>query len=315
MAQLSEDFLKKIAPVIKHMADTGEGSDLCLDYGCLPVSTTNFYHPVPDIKDLLQRNVFQKKSNLPGILFDVEAHFNFLKELSSKYGMECNWPENPSGEKGAYHWHNQSFGFYCASAAHYVIRHFKPKRIIEVGSGNSSKVIIDALMMNYSETAITPLYKIIDPFPNVDAAGIIFDVEVINKRVESTTPDDFKELGENDILFIDSTHTVKTGGDVTYLIHEVLPLLQKGVIVHFHDIPMPFEYDQAYFTNPSFRVFWNESYLLQAFLAFNSSFQILFSMMGLSEILNSTEAARKELFPNSENGMSGSGSIWLQRIG
>ncbi|MBI2418269.1 MAG: hypothetical protein HYV28_10290 [Ignavibacteriales bacterium] len=153
------------------------------------------------------------------------------------------------------------------------------------------------------------------PFPHVDAAEIVFDIEIINKRVELTIPDDFKELGENDVLFIDSTHTVKTGGDVTYLILEILPLLQKGVIVHFHDIPMPFEYDQAYFTNPSFRVFWNESYLLQAFLAFNTAFQVLFSMMGLSEILNSSDTARKELFPNSENSMSGSGSIWLQRIG
>jgi hypothetical protein len=77
-----------------------------------------------------------------------------------------------------------------------------------------------------------------------------------------------EELKENDILFIDSGHTVRTRSDVNFLILEVLPRLAPGAIVHFHDIPLPFEYQKVYFTNPTFRVFWTEAYLLQSFLAF-----------------------------------------------
>ena len=85
---------------------------------------------------------------------------------------------------------------------------------------------------------------------------------------------------------------VRTGSDVNYAILDILPILKKGVIIHFHDIPMPFEYNKAYFTNPNFRVFWTESYLLQAYLINNKNVEILAALKFLM-----TE--KKDLFSKS----------------
>ena len=97
-------------------------------------------------------------------------------------------------------------------------------------------------------------------------------------QVELINVDFFKQLSKNDILFIDSSHTVRIGSDVNYLILDVLPRLAPGVIVHFHDISLPDEYTKVYATNPRFRMFWTEAYLLQAFLCYNSQFEVLLAM-------------------------------------
>jgi hypothetical protein len=119
-------------------------------------------------------------------------------------------------------------------------------------------------------------------------------------------------LNDGDVLFIDSGHVVKTGGDVNYLILDILPKLAPGVIIHFHDIPMPYEYPDVYHTNPSFRVFWTESYLLQAFLAFNHEFETLFSMAGITA---QRADVLKAAFPHHDPSrhLLNSGSIWLRR--
>jgi hypothetical protein len=136
---------------------------------------------------------------------------------------------------------------------------------------------------------------------------------LIKERVELTDIKLFDQLRENDVLFIDSSHTVRTGGDVNYLILDVLPRLAPGVIVHFHDISLPYEYSQVYFTNPSFRVFWTEAYLLQAFLSLNSQYEILLAMNYLmSDCLEEFCSA----FPHFEpaKNWANSGSFWIRRV-
>ncbi len=104
---------------------------------------------------------------------------------------------------------------------------------------------------------IMPEYTIIDPHPSEMISGGRLPglTRLIAERVEGA-PDPFVDLIENDILLIDSSHTGKIGGDVNYLILDVLPRLAPGVIIHFHDIALPYEYPKAYHTNPHFRVFW-----------------------------------------------------------
>jgi hypothetical protein len=136
---------------------------------------------------------------------------------------------------------------------------------------------------------------------------------MIRERVELTDISRFKELGPNDILFIDSGHTVRTGSDVNFLYLEVLPRLSPGVIIHSHDIGLPYEYQKVYFTNPSFRVFWTEAYLLQAFLSLNPHFEIMLAMNYL--MMNHKEKFCKA-FPHYNPAIhkATSGSFWIRRI-
>jgi hypothetical protein len=116
----------------------------------------------------------------------------------------------------------------------------------------------------------------------------------------------FQQLGAGDVLFIDSSHVVKTGGDVNYLYLEVLPRLRPGVVVHVHDIFLPGEYRKDWVTE-EFR-FWTEQYLLQAFLAFNSEFEVLLCNSYLGRY---HRPALQNVFPKAP--WWGGGSFWMQR--
>ena len=153
--------------------------------------------------------------------------------------------------------------------AYCMIRHFQPRLIIEVGSGFSSLVAAEAIAKNSNSALIC-----IEPFPqDFLRQGFPGLQSLIEKKVEDIDLEFFSQLHSGDILFIDSSHTVKIGGDVNYLFLEVLPRLKPGVIVHIHDIFLPFEYRRDWVMD-EFR-FWTEQYLLQAFLTFNSEFEVL----------------------------------------
>ena len=132
------------------------------------------------------------------------------------------------------------------------------------------------------------------------------------ERVELLDPQFFDRLERNDVLFIDSSHTVRIGGDVNFLILDVLPRLAPGVLVHFHDIGMPYEYPKTYATNPSFRMLWTEAYLLQAFLACNDSHDVLLAM---AYLMVERSAEFRAAFPayDPARHASISGSFWIAR--
>jgi hypothetical protein len=305
---------KKMALVVKHMASTGKGTAECLDIGCLPMNV-HFYSPIPDIRDLESRKIWEKKSALPGIDFRPEEQLALLEQLGYEFGSECEWPLAPTPISTEFYLKNNSFSYGCAAALHTMIRHFKPRHFIEIGSGHSSKIISKALEMNnHDDPSLAPEYTIIDPYPNEMVSTQLSSVsKLVKEKVECVDPKLFETLGTNDILFIDSGHTVRTGGDVNFLFLEVLPRLQRGVVVHFHDINMPYEYSRAYFTNPQFRMFWTESYLLQAFLICNRDFEVLLAMNYLqTDHMDSFCSA----FPrfNLADNWANSGSFWIRRV-
>src|SRR5574337_362898 len=268
---------KVLAKVFKVAAVTGKNSNLCLKEGFLPVPV-HFYSPIPDIADLEQRRVWEFRSELPGINFDPKAQCSLLTELGDRFGDECKWPLKPTKDPRDFYVQNQSFSYGCAASTYCIIRKLKPQRVIEIGSGMSSKVILSAVMQNMSNDGKKCKYTIIDPYPGSLAEALGNSCEVVESRVELLDPKVFSELTENDILFIDSSHSVKIGSDVNYLFLEVLPRIKPGVVVHVHDIALPYEYPRAYAVNEVFRQFWTEQYLLQAFLSFNDHFQVLLSM-------------------------------------
>lgn len=148
-----------------------------------------------------------------------------------------------------------------------MVRWLQPRQIIEVGAGWSTLVSAGAMARNGRVTLTT-----IDPYAPQYAA--VKGVDVIREPVELTDLSLFATLSENDLLFIDSSHVARTGGDVNFLYLEVLPRLRSGVVVHIHDIYLPYEYPRIYSQRERSRFFWNEQYLLQAFLALNPAFRV-----------------------------------------
>lgn len=301
-----------LAPVISHMARTGAGTNTCLRWGVLPMPV-HFYSPVPDLADLEHRQVWDRKSPLVGIDFRPDAQIEFLLDLGQRFGLECNWPSESQADASQFYTENGTFSYGCAAISHCILRHFKPGHVIEIGSGNSSLVISKALSLNMKDSAAMVEYIAVDPYPlTIVDNGLSGLTKIIKKPVERMETDFFDRLGENDVLFIDSGHTVRIGGDVNYLILDVLPRLAPGVIVHFHDIGLPYEYPKVYSTNPIFRVFWTEAYLLQAFLCFNSQFEILLAMNYLMTEQPEVFRTAFQLYDPLKH-RANSGSFWIRR--
>jgi hypothetical protein len=304
-------FAPVLAPIISFMARTGAGTDACLRRGCLPMPV-HYYSPVPDLADLERRKVWDRRSDLAGIDFRPQAQIAFLNELGQKFGHECDWPPNPTGDPCQFYTENTNFSYGCAASTHCILRYFKPRHVIEIGSGNSSLVIAAALLLNAKDSAAAE-YTIIDPYPRpIIKRGLPGGTQLVNQRAELLDVDFFERLSENDVLFVDSGHTVRIGGDVNYLILDVLPRLAPGVIVHFHDISLPSEYPKVYATNSRFRMFWTEAYLLQAFLCFNDRFEVLLAMSYLTADRKEELFAAFPLYDPAKHLLT-SGSFWIRR--
>ncbi len=174
-----------------------------------------------------------------------------------------------------YYFDNPAFSFADSMMLRAMILHFRPRRIVEIGSGFSSACALDTA---FDEAKLDCEMTFVEPHTELLRellrAGDESRVSIIPKPVQAVPFDVFQRLQPNDLLFIDSTHVVKTGSDVAHELTNILPHLAPGVIVHFHDVFYPFEYgyEWAVTENRS----WNEIYALRAFLAFNPKFEIIF---------------------------------------
>ena len=142
-----------------------------------------------------------------------------------------------------------------------MLQHFKPRRIVEIGSGFSS-----ALMLDVNEMMAHPATLIfIEPYPERlrQLIGAQDACTILETFVQHVDLELFSSLEKNDLLFVDSSHVSKYGSDVNHLLFNILPLLKPGVLVHFHDVFYPFEYPHEWLEGGRF---WNEAYLLHAFL-------------------------------------------------
>lgn len=308
---MMEIFYLLFGRVVWLTAKTGLGSNACLKYGFLPLPV-HFYSPVPDIEDLKQRAIWEGKNSLAGIDFNAAGQVALLEELGGRFAMECAWPQT-SARPADFVLENQSFSYGCAASTHCMIRNFRPGRVIEIGSGLSSRVISNALEMNRLEDGRPFTYNIVDPYPGeVVRSGGLHVTSLLAQRVELIKPEFFDGLGANDILFIDSSHVAKIGSDVNFLFLEVLPRLAAGVIVHVHDISLPYEYSKTYCVSEELRQFWTEQYLLQALLSGNREFEVLLAM---NFLMTDHLDCFKKSFPGHDRLTSpnNSGSFWMRR--
>jgi hypothetical protein len=158
----------------------------------------------------------------------------WLLKLVERYAaeLEAIGSEPPPAPR----WNQDWFPRLDAAAAYAMVRTLRPRRIVEVGSGHSTRFMARAVTDGRLDTRITA----IDPRPRADLNGLA--VEHVPLPVQETRHDPFAALGENDILFIDSSHQLKPGSDVEFLFNEVVPKLPAGVRVHFHDVFLPDDY-------------------------------------------------------------------------
>jgi methyltransferase family protein len=241
-----------------------------LGYDTVP---RNYYSPIPILEDVPER-VWYEPNPMRGVDFDITRQADFLERELGRYVGEFSAPARDTGRPGEYYFENSFFGPVDAEVLYAMIRRFKPRRIVELGAGFSTLVAASAVRVNHREGHQTD-YKAYDPYPSrVPAAGVPGLSSLEPLPATAVAVDELERLQENDILFVDTTHTVKVGSDVNYVVLEILPALAPGVIVHFHDVFLPYEYAREWVEKQD--RYWAEQYLLQAFLAFNSAYEVLF---------------------------------------
>lgn len=305
-SQRGDDWLAGyLASIVEHFSINGKLHhyfDQWQERG-FHITLNHYYEPVPDTRTLTSPSVWETASELPGIDMNAQAQLRLLTEGFAAYADEYNaLPlENPA-QPYQFYFNNPLFSGTDALVLYCMVRHFKPNLMIEIGSGMSTTVSAQAALLNGSTQLIA-----MEPYPNdVLKRGFPGLSSLIVKPIQEVPIAEFQRLQAGDILFIDTSHVVKTKGDVNYLFLEVLPRLNKGVIVHVHDIYLPHEYPREWVMD--LHRFWTEQYLLHAFLIYNSEFEVVFAN---SYMKTYHLDAMKAVFPNSP--WYGGGSFWMRR--
>lgn len=277
----------------------------------LHVSPNHFYFPIPDSRQL-PADVWERSSAGIGIRFNAPTQLALLSEYANQFIPEYKaLPDESQGDETHYY---KELGFNRIDGAmlYSMVHRFRPQKIIEIGSGASTVLSATALLRNESEGAPPAELISIEPYPHdYLRQGFAGLTKLIEKPVQKVPFSEFEALNPNDILFIDSSHSIKIGGDVLYEFLEILPRLKPGVIVHVHDIFLPREYPQWVGER---RTFWNEQYLLHAFLLHNDAWEILWCPgYLLSNHRRDLERVFADDWIKDENGAAAFGSFWMRR--
>jgi len=243
-------------------------NSLLMRVGVFPI-LDHYYEPMINPAKHLERPLDEDRE-LASIDLNLAGQLRLLNEF--QYAEELKsfpiYKEKATG----YYYLNDSYGPGDSEYLYNMIRHFQPKQIIEIGSGNSTLMAQNAILKNQQlNSGYYCIHSCIEPFeqPWLEELGI----DVKRERVEKIDLSFFKNLEANDILFIDSSHIIRPQGDVLHEYLNILPLLKPGVIIHIHDIFTPKDYPAKWVVENHH--FWNEQYLLEAFLSFNDSFEII----------------------------------------
>lgn len=273
----------------------------------------HFYSPIPsreEVRDSADR-IFSNTDVLD-IDLNVDKQFQLLETFKT---MRPDFPydfiNTKENEKLRYRFTKRpQYRYSDVMFLYYVMRHLEPQQIIEVGSGASSAVMLDINDLFFDSSI---KFTFIEPYPE-RLYGFLKDQDsndatIMTKKVQDVPMDAFESLKENDILFIDSSHVSKVGSDVNHIFFNILPRVKKGVWIHFHDIFHPFELPMHWILQNS--RFWNESYLLRAFLMNNDAYEImLFNTLLHKEFRGWFENEMPECLIDEGN----TGSIWIRKV-
>jgi methyltransferase family protein len=267
----------------------------------------HFYSPVANIEDIKadEARIFNRdRRTLPGIGLNEDKQLAVLEEFASFYD-DIPFGDEPS-DKMRYGFLNGGYSYSDAISLYSMMRRVKPKRIVEVGSGYSSCCMLDTNDAFFNGDIDI---RFVEPYPQLLKSLVrpsdLETREIIEKRVQDVDIEVFTSLQENDILFVDSTHVSRVGSDVNHMFFEILPHINEGVYVHFHDIHYPFEYPEHWVYQGRW---WTETYLLRAFLEFNSDFEIVYTNTFMQRFHREFFEERMPLCLKNQGA-----SIWLRR--
>jgi hypothetical protein len=289
------------------------------------VTPNHFYWPVPDMEELADREwpIYAAPS---GCDFRIRDQLDLARHFSSRYIPELEWNSLPTPD--SFHYNNGYFESCDAEVAYSMVREWKPRRIIEIGSGFSTRVMTQALQANLERDGIAGELITVDPYPErLPANGLESRIRVVPERVQQLDLRLFETLRADDILFIDSSHVVSVGSDVVREYLQILPRLKPGVLVHVHDIFLPSDYPRNAVLENLW--FWSEQYLLQAFLSFNHEFEILWSgsamqlsharvldqcFPGWSNSYINIPPSQRRFIPTPDGNRVWPSSFWMRRV-
>lgn len=253
----------------------------------------HFYSPLPIISEL--DNKIWNRQEVRGINWNEKNSLILLEDLA-KYANEFK----ELLDSNQFNVNDGQFRYHDPATYYAMIRHFKPKKIMEVGAGATTKLASLAIKKNSKTDLIS-----IDPYAPDYVRDLFGLQQLIKEPVQNIEIKKFQQLKRNDILFIDSSHISKIGSDVNYLFLEVMPSLNEGVLIHIHDIFLPLELPKDWIER---LIFWNEQYLLHAFLIGNKDFEVLFGNRYMS--LHHPESLHK-IYANEP---IGGGSFWMRKM-
>lgn len=274
------------------------------------VEIGHFYSPLCDPSDLKVREAAiwpdPPPSNSPGIDYREAEQLKLLEQFRP-LANDLDFNTQAEANSNRYYYNNDQFPCLDADVLFCMVRHLKPKHVVEVGSGYSSLIIAE-LNTKYRDQQIQ--FTCIEPFPRQFLIDGVEGISALVRTTVQTAPVElFDKLQSGDILFIDSSHVSKTGSDVNYLFFEILPRLKAGVYIHVHDIFLPDDYPKRWVLEECRS--WNEQYLVRAFLQYNMTFEVVFSCYLMSTRRFNETSAVFPRFPQ----LGGGGSLWLRKCG
>ena len=267
----------------------------------------HYYDPYVDVQQL--RKHPDENRALPGIDWNEKWQLNELGSLTFADELSDVPFDRRTRDIQEFHFNNGMFGPGSADIYYQLIRKHKPKRLVEIGCGMSTLIAQKAIAANHQEdSAIQCAHICIEPYEQPWLESL--PITLIRQRVEDVGLEIFDELEGRDFLFIDSSHTIRPGGDVLFEYQELLPRLNDGVFVHIHDIFSPQDYPLSWFREGRI---WQEQYLVEAFLCCNDSFRIV---LALNWLYQNHHDALQAVCPSlgvQTKSARGPSSLWLQR--
>ncbi len=267
-----------ISPFVYLICRAGKDTPISratLDRAGVSIVRHHYYEPVVHAADI--KKPLDAERPLPGIDLNAETQFGLVDQFQYRAELEAIPLDKPAIDQFGYV--NGRYGEGDAEMFYNMIRHFKPKRIVEVGSGQSTLLALLAIAANRrDDPAYDCRVTCIEPYeqPWLESIG----VDVVRQCVEDCPDDTILSLEPGDIFFIDSSHVIRPQGDVLHLFLYLLPMLRPGVLTHIHDVFVPRDYPAEWLVED--RRMWNEQYLLEAFLTFNREFEVLLAVNWLA---------------------------------
>jgi len=272
------------------------------------VTPRHYAFPIPDTGRLDPRLWTDSRTPPPGIDMREREQQELLAAFARDFAGEwAALPRERTGD-GSFYLNNRHFETVDAEIFHALVRRQKPARLIEAGSGFSTMLAARAAAMNAREGHPCQI-TVWDPYAGQAVRALAGrGVTLQRAHVQRAPLEEFARLAAGDILFIDSSHVLYVGSDVQFLFAEVIPRLAPGVLVHVHDVFLPEHYPRRWLTN--YLRFWNEQYLLQAFLAFNERFRVVWGSYFMARTHGEQLAAVFPAFRLDDE----PASFWFERV-